>query len=497
MDSVGNKENTEPAHGSKSFIKRAKTTAAPFQLKNNERQETLTKSGPLQAKARKVDTRSVSGEPLKNVKTVQKDEKGAAAAANVNKIVAEAPKPPAAVPSAKSAPGMYKGKIVQSKIGSIWKSSAPIGGGEPKSSAPKTENQRVGNVSVFSRSTHVSKPSATRRPPAGFCSARPPARTVPATLTRTSSKNTTVAPTKGSGTQSSKPKATFTDKVNKPPVSSKLSQYRFTMETTEQRRAKLAEWLTSKGKTLKRPAMPTAAPQKTKVNTARPEVDLKSQSHVEQLTVHSQTPAVMDTTLELLENSDADLLIDSQDRIDDVVVNLCDALEALATPSRCNDEYKKEEEQNEMLDDCGKHKFEPVKNEEEESDKCKVETDDEEEEEGSHNDVSTPQVESASVVKYSVKTTPYLQSVKRTIEGEASTSTSRRKSNIKDLKFLTPVRRSCRIQQKSSHLPTMLVDHDPCVSSLAELVKLDDDPNAYIYRKNPALLKDLPDQPGL
>lgn len=92
--------------------------------------------------------------------------------------------------------------------------------------------------------------------------------------------------------------------------------------------------------------MPTAAPQKTKVNTARPEVDLKSQSHVERqpateckpktkkhlethkpdcadaqgtdLTVHSQTPAVMDTTLELLENSDADLLIDSQDRIDDV-----------------------------------------------------------------------------------------------------------------------------------------------------------------------------------
>lgn len=76
-------------------------------------------------------------------------------------------------------------------------------------------------------------------------------------------------------------------------------------------------------------------------------------------------------------------------------------------------------------------------------------------------------------------------------------STSRRKSNIKDLKFLTPVRRSCRIQRKASFLPTMLVDHDPCVSSLAELVKLDDDSNAYIYRKNPALLEDLPDQPRL
>ncbi len=95
----------------------------------------------------------------------------------------------------------------------------------------------------------------------------------------------------------------------------------------------------------------------------------------------------------------------------------------------------------------------------------------------------------------------YLQtslfSVKKTIEDDASTSTSRRKSNIKDLKFLTPVRRSCRIQHKSSRLPSMLVDHDPCVSSLAELVMMDDDPNAYIYRKNPALLEDLPDQPRL
>lgn len=86
-------------------------------------------------------------------------------------------------------------------------------------------------------------------------------------------------------------------------------------------------------------------------------------------------------------------------------------------------------------------------------------------------------------------------SVKKTIEDEACASTSRRKSNIKDLKFLTPVRRSCRIQRKSSHLPAMLVDHDPCVTSLAELVKLDDDEaNAYIYRRNPALLNDLPGQ---
>lgn len=42
----------------------------------------------------------------------------------------------------------------------------------------------------------------------------------------------------------------------------------------------------------------------------------------------------------------------------------------------------------------------------------------------------------------------------------------------------------------------MLQDHDPCVSSLVELLKLDDSPNAFIYRRNPAL-EDLADQPEL
>ncbi|XP_040906742.1 cytoskeleton-associated protein 2 [Toxotes jaculatrix] len=591
----GNKENAQPVHGSKSFINRDKTSAVPLQLKGKEKEETLAKNGPLKAKNKPADTRSTSGEALQKAKPVQKSGKGIAAsdvkqrqtysraflteqAVRHKKIAAEAPKPPAAVQTSKSAPGMYKGKIVQSKIGSIWKSSSSLDKADPKLSAPQTESQRVGNVSksrsksvadlpghgtqkpaptrsksVVDRPAQVSKPAVINRPPAGFYSARPPARTVPATLTSTSSRNTTVAPTKGSGTQNSKPKLPVTDKkVNKPPVSSTLSQYRFTMETAEERRAKLAEWLASKGKTFKRPAMTTAAPPKTKVS--KPEAVLKTQPHVEpeadaqprpepqpsleahkpdsavadsadlqgaDLTTHNQTPVIMNTTLELLENSDADQLIDPQDTVDDIVVNLCDALEAMATPSKCSDELSqvpdkcnkvetedgkeegecKEEEAMNEIPPCEQPKVEQVKNEAEESDEHKVETDDDEEVESDDDDEdvveTTPQMEDASVVKYSVKTTPYLQSVRKTIEGETSASTSRRKSNIKDLKFLTPVRRSSRIQRKSSRLPTMLVDHDPCVSSLAELVKLDDDANAYIYRKNPALLEDLPDESRL
>lgn len=361
----------------------------------------MARNGSLKAK---VDTTA-----LKKANTVQKDRKGAAAAATdvklrqthsrgflteqavkTKKMVAEAPKPPAAVPSSRPAPGMYKGKIVQSKIGSMWKSTATVGGADPKPPAPKAEVQRIGNVtkrrsmsvadlpvhvsqkpaatrtkSVSDEPAHVSKPPATSRPRAGLYSARPAARTVPATLAGTSAKPNIPAADK---------------KVNKPPVSNALSQYRFTMETAEERRyhfsdvhhvclnvtsvpsvrkcsnvccfflcslcrAKLAEWLASKGKTFKRPAMTTAEPSKTKVS-AKPEADPEPQStscvepqptaqcnpepeprleahkpgpaaHCSGLTP-SQTPAIMNTTLDLLENSDAELPVGSQDSMDEV-----------------------------------------------------------------------------------------------------------------------------------------------------------------------------------
>uniref|UniRef100_A0A8D2ZIC5 Cytoskeleton-associated protein 2 C-terminal domain-containing protein n=1 Tax=Scophthalmus maximus TaxID=52904 RepID=A0A8D2ZIC5_SCOMX len=562
MDNVGNKENAQPALGSKSLIKRDKTSVAPFHLKSNEKEETLAKNGPLKAKAKQADTRSVSGVALKTAKTAQKDGKGAVAsdvsqrrthsraflaeqAVKHKKIAADAPKPAAAVQSSLSAPGLYKGKIVQSKIGSIWRSNVSLDRADPKSSATSMKSQGVGNVtktrskpvaglpgcgtrkpapttskSVFSRPAQVSKPAVTSRPPAGFYSARPPARTIPATLTSTSSRNPPVAATKGSGALNSKPKIPTTEqKVNKPPVSSSLSQYRLTMETAEERRAKLAGWLASKGKTFKRPAMTTSHAEPQPTAQCNPEIEPSLETHGPdstaadcadtqgaELTKFNQTPEIGNTTLELLENS-----VDTQDSI---VVNLCDALDAMEPPSRCSDgkfscslliysshwyfwllHYTDEcngvETEDGKLND--ERKKEEVKSEAEDGDENQVQTDDEEVE--SDDDVmeTTPQMEDASVVKYSVRTTPYLQSVKRTIEGEVSTS--RKKSNIKDLKFLTPVRRSTRIQRKSSHLPTMLVEHDTCVSSLAELVKLDDDPNAYIYRKNPALLEDLPDQP--
>nr|XP_020486868.1 cytoskeleton-associated protein 2-like isoform X1 [Labrus bergylta] len=569
----GNKENAQPTLGRKTSVKREKNSAPPFQLKSNKKEETLAKSGPLKAKEKQTDTRSTSGEALK--KTVQRNVRGATVtevkqrqthsqaflseqAVRHKKMVAEAPKPPAAVTSSKPAPGTYKGRIVQSKIGSIWRSSVAVGAVDPKPSAPKTEIQRVGNVtkirsksavdalgngtqkpvplrSVSEKPALVSKRPVTSRPPAGFRSARPPVRTIPATLTSTSTRNTKVAPIKASGGLNSKLKVSVTDrKLNKPPVSSTISQYRLNVESAEERRAKLATWQASKGKTFKRPAMTAAVQPKTKVSakpdcvcgpkpqcqslvktrpaqasSIDPEPGLEAQNTWRaEVASHSQTPAVMNTTLDLLENSD-DVFYGQQDGVDDIVVNLCDALEALATPSGCSDEVSQ------MTDVCREVEVEngnedkDCEGEEELKDegpenvseqlKDEVEVDDVEEVESDEGVMeTTPHKEDASVVKYSVKTTPYLQSVKKTIEGgEVSMSTSKRKSYIKDLKFLTPVRRSCRIERKSSHLPTMLLDHDPCVSSLAGLAQLDDDPNAYIFRKNPALLEELPDQPRM
>ncbi|XP_010172876.2 cytoskeleton-associated protein 2-like, partial [Antrostomus carolinensis] len=55
-----------------------------------------------------------------------------------------------------------------------------------------------------------------------------------------------------------------------------------------------------------------------------------------------------------------------------------------------------------------------------------------------------------------------------------------------ELKFLTPVRRSLRIEQAGSYYPEMLKDHDPVVSSLSEILDVEEE-TQYFFRKNKAL----------
>ncbi|XP_053702413.1 cytoskeleton-associated protein 2 [Synchiropus splendidus] len=504
-----NKENTEPGHGPKSFIRRD-AQKAPFQQERIKAAQALANKALAEAtkgaakSAPEVVQRRIASRQVDRVGHVGGNAKprptqNPAPIGRQRQVVPDAPKLQQA--AAKSALGMYKGKVIQSKIGSIWKQSndgeEKHVGTERAGNLAKSRSKSVSDTrphgtqkpapqrskSLVDRSKPGAKPTVTTRPLVAAC---PPARVAPPALSR----NTSVPPKGKSGAQALKPKVAVTDrKVNKPPVVSTLSQYR-TTESKEERRARLAEWLASKGKTLKRPAMTTTvstASVRPKVPQRKPEPSVQtdkegSVADVEdkkpEPVTHKQTPVIMNTTLDLLENSD--VTEDVHDGVDNVVVNLCDALEAMEMPSRCQDEPPEMKESQDLKSQR------IVEDEEMEKGMCC--------EDGDDVMKTTPHTEESSVVRYSVKTTPYLQSVKKTIEGEIPASGSRRKSNIKDLKLLTPVRRSARNQRNSSRLPAMLLDHDPCVSSLAELVQLDGECNAYVYRRNPAILCDLPDE---
>lgn len=98
-------------------------------------------------------------------------------------------------------------------------------------------------------------------------------------------------------------------------------------------------------------------------------------------------------------------------------------------------------------------------------------------------DVKTPSTNTRAscLIKYNVSTTPYLQSVKKKMQFDETNSA------YKELKFLTPVRRSRRLQEKTSKLPDMLKDHYPCVSSLEQLTELGCETDAFVCRPNAAL----------
>ncbi|NXU18587.1 CKP2L protein, partial [Pardalotus punctatus] len=56
-----------------------------------------------------------------------------------------------------------------------------------------------------------------------------------------------------------------------------------------------------------------------------------------------------------------------------------------------------------------------------------------------------------------------------------------------EFKFLTPVRRSLRIEQAGIHYPAMLQDHDPVVSSFSEILDAEED-TCFFFRENMFLL---------
>uniref|UniRef100_A0A8I3XBP5 Cytoskeleton-associated protein 2 C-terminal domain-containing protein n=1 Tax=Callithrix jacchus TaxID=9483 RepID=A0A8I3XBP5_CALJA len=100
-------------------------------------------------------------------------------------------------------------------------------------------------------------------------------------------------------------------------------------------------------------------------------------------------------------------------------------------------------------------------------------------------DIKTPNTEirTSCLIKYNVSTMPYLQSMKKEVQLDETNSA------FKELKFLTPVRRSQCLQEKTSKLPDMLKDHYPCVSSLEQLTELGRQTEAFVCRPNAALCR--------
>ncbi|XP_048477237.1 cytoskeleton-associated protein 2-like [Rhincodon typus] len=88
----------------------------------------------------------------------------------------------------------------------------------------------------------------------------------------------------------------------------------------------------------------------------------------------------------------------------------------------------------------------------------------------------------SSVVKYRVTATPQVHRGKEAADRIRSVGKQ-------DVKFLTPVRRSVRIEHASASYPEMLKEHDCCVTSLNELLAVEET-ETFVYQENQALLKE-------
>ncbi|KAK7925405.1 hypothetical protein WMY93_007715 [Mugilogobius chulae] len=431
-----NKENVQPAPVMKSFIRKA---APPLQQNGNKKSDKVTLA--KQSEKRQVIGESTSGKTatLKSSAPARKpthiQDSKTEQAAKYTKPIADAPKA-TAIQYKRPAPGMYKGKIIESKIGSIWKSSVTARSEDQNPSAQNVACQKSENMtsSKAGRGTAKTSASTLKRPVKTASSCRPQALSL---------------------------LLVFQPEVSRLQYTPKMLQ------------AKLAEWLASKGKTLKRPALMSTAPSaKNKMSNksaAASKSHLTTKSKSEQAIKEESKPTsitpslttdnqevvksnkriseIMNTTLDLLENTDLELSVDRQDdcsdRVDDIVINLCDALEALEPPSRCDNELPLVNEckdiENEEKRECKQEdvKSKAFKSEGDVSDDQEVLGKSEESDDDDDDDSdccvkeNTPPVKDASVVKYSVKTTPFLQSVKKTIDDEVCTSTSKKKVTSK------------------------------------------------------------------
>ncbi|XP_065752165.1 cytoskeleton-associated protein 2 [Phocoena phocoena] len=257
-------------------------------------------------------------------------------------------------------------------------------------------------------------------------------------------------------------------------------------ETAEERKARLSEWKAGKGRVMKRPPSSVVTQPEPEAQNEKPvgsfwttmaEEDEQRLFTEKVNKTFSECLNLINEPIEEMRHAIVDILTTkSQEKvkfgenieeacatkeqiqeatIDDISVNLGSE----------KPEIENKHPRNVVFQGCEK----------EQDDKTKDPT----------SDVKTPNTETRAgcLIKYNVSTTPYLQSVKKKMQFDEANSA------FKELKFLTPVRRSRRLQEKTSKLPDMLKDHFPCVSSLEQLTELGSETDAFVCRPNAALCR--------
>uniref|UniRef100_A0A2K6EAQ4 Cytoskeleton associated protein 2 n=1 Tax=Macaca nemestrina TaxID=9545 RepID=A0A2K6EAQ4_MACNE len=233
-------------------------------------------------------------------------------------------------------------------------------------------------------------------------------------------------------------------------------------ETSEERKARLSEWKAGKGRVLKRPPNSVVTQHEPEGQNEKPVGSFWTTmaEEDEQRLFTEKVNNTFSECLNLINEENMEKACATKEEVKEVSI---EDTGVDVDPEKLEMESK--HHRNLLFQDCEK----------EQENKTKDPT----------HDVKTPNTETRTscLIKYNVSSTPYLQSVKKKVQFDETNSA------FKELKFLTPVRRSRRLQEKTSRLPDMLKDHYPCVSSLEQLTELGRETDAFVCRPNAALCR--------
>ncbi|XP_052018143.1 cytoskeleton-associated protein 2 isoform X3 [Apodemus sylvaticus] len=246
-------------------------------------------------------------------------------------------------------------------------------------------------------------------------------------------------------------------------------------DATAQRKAQMTEWKTGKGKVLKRPPHSVVTQAEPKGQNENP-VGSFWTTMAEEDEQRLFTEKVNQTISECL-----NLINKPIEEMRHIIIDILTTKnqEKVNSGENIEEAHTTKEHIQEVNVEANPGSGKP-KGESEHHEKVEVCEDNQDNKtEDPTNGLTTPdsKTEAGCIIRYNVSSTPLLQSMKKMQHGKNST--------FKELKFLTPVRRSRRIQDKTLQLPAMLKDHDPSVSSLEQLSELGGD--AFVCRPNAAL----------